>query len=134
MTDASLLGSSPWQLPRKSLGFPSGSIVKNPPAKQEMRVRSLGREDALGEGLPTHSRTLACRMPRTEEPGGLPVHRVTKSWTEQRLLSSLVGWGCRKGAAAGVAQLCWCPLVSAPGHAHPSLPVMLRRLPLLQLH
>ena len=83
VTDASLLGSSPWQLPRKSLGFPSGSIVKNPPAKQEMRVRSLGREDALGEGLPTHSRTLACRMPRTEEPGGLPVRRVTKSWTEQ---------------------------------------------------
>ena len=99
-----------------------------------MRVRSLGREDALGEGLPTHSRTLACRMPQTEEPGGLPVHRVTKSWTEQRLLSSVVGWGCRKGAAAGVAQLCWCPLVSALGHAHPSLPVMLRRLPLLQLH
>ena len=25
--------------------FPSGSVVKNPPAKQEMQVRSLSRED-----------------------------------------------------------------------------------------
>ena len=26
-------------------GFPGGSVVKNPPAWQETRVRSLGRED-----------------------------------------------------------------------------------------
>ena len=32
------------------LGFPSGSVVKNPPAKQEMWVQSLGDEDPLGEG------------------------------------------------------------------------------------
>ena len=36
-----------------------------------MRVRSLGREDALEEGMAAHSRFLAWRTPRTEEPGGL---------------------------------------------------------------
>ena len=48
--------------------------VMNPPAMQEMqetRVRSLGREDPLEEGLATHSSTLAWRIPWTEEPGGL---------------------------------------------------------------
>ena len=29
------------------LGFPGGSVVKSPPAKQEMWVRSLGQEDPL---------------------------------------------------------------------------------------
>ena len=27
--------------------FPGGSVVKNPPAKQEMLVQSLGQEDTL---------------------------------------------------------------------------------------
>ena len=30
-----------------SLGFPGGTVVKRPPAKQEMRVRFLGWEDPL---------------------------------------------------------------------------------------
>ena len=29
------------------LGFPGGSVVKNPPAKQKMQVWSLGQEDPL---------------------------------------------------------------------------------------
>ena len=39
------------------LGFPGGSLVKNPPAvqeMQEMRVQSLGWEDPLEEGMATH--------------------------------------------------------------------------------
>ena len=32
------------------LGFPSGSVVKNPPVKQETRVLSLVREDYPGGG------------------------------------------------------------------------------------
>jgi len=28
-------------------GFPSGSVVKNPPAKQEMQIQSLGGEEPL---------------------------------------------------------------------------------------
>ena len=38
--------------------FPSGSVVKSPPAMQEMqetRVRSLGPEDPLEKGMVTHS-------------------------------------------------------------------------------
>ena len=31
-------------------GFPHGSVVKNPPAKQETRVGLLGQEDSPGEG------------------------------------------------------------------------------------
>ena len=36
-----------------------------------MQVRSLGREDPLGEGMATHSSILAWRIPWTEEFGGL---------------------------------------------------------------
>ena len=36
-----------------------------------MWVPSLGQEDPLDEGVATHSRILACRIPWTEEPGGL---------------------------------------------------------------
>ena len=49
-------------------------MVENLPAKQETqetRVRSLGREDPLEEGMATHSSILAWEIPRTEEPGRL---------------------------------------------------------------
>ena len=59
-------------------GFPGISVVKNPPAKQEMPVRSLGQEDPLEKEKATHSSVLAWRIPWTEEPGGLQVHGVTK--------------------------------------------------------
>ena len=45
--------------------------VKNPPAMQETRVRSLAQEDALEEETATHSSMLAWIIPWTEEPGGL---------------------------------------------------------------
>ena len=38
---------------------------------QEMRARSLGREDPLEEGMATHPSILAWRIPWTGEPGGL---------------------------------------------------------------
>ena len=53
------------------MGFPGASVVKNLPAKQETQVPSLDWEDVLEEGLATHSRILAWRIPWTEEPGGL---------------------------------------------------------------
>ena len=34
-------------------------MLKNLPAKQEMRVQSLGEEDALGKEMTTHSSILA---------------------------------------------------------------------------
>ena len=46
-------------------------MVKNPPAKQETSVQSLGWENPLEEGIATHSSILAWRIPWTEDPGGL---------------------------------------------------------------
>ena len=43
-------------------------MVKNLPAMPETQVRSLGREDLPEKGMATHSRILAWRSPRTEEP------------------------------------------------------------------
>jgi len=48
-----------------------GSVVKNPPAVQEMQVRSLGWKDPLEEEMATHSSSLAWEIPWTEEPGRL---------------------------------------------------------------
>ena len=52
-----------------SWGFPGGSLVKNPPAKQETQIRSLGWEDLLEKEMATHSSILVWKIP--EEPGGL---------------------------------------------------------------
>ena len=46
-------------------------MVKNLPAVRETQVRSLVGEDALEKGRATHSSISACRIPQTEEPGGL---------------------------------------------------------------
>ena len=46
---------------------------------QEMWLQSLDQEDALEEGVATHSHILAWRVPWTEEPSGLQSigsHRV----------------------------------------------------------
>ena len=48
-------------------GFPGGSVVKNPPAKQEMWVWSLSREDPPEKEMATHSRILVSEIPWTEE-------------------------------------------------------------------
>ena len=46
-----------------ALGFPGGSVVKNPSAKQEMWVQSLGWEDPLEKEMATHSTILAWEIP-----------------------------------------------------------------------
>ena len=48
-----------------TLGFPGGSVGKNPPLMQD----SLGRSPE--EGMAAHPSLLAWRIPWTEEPGGL---------------------------------------------------------------
>ena len=40
-------------------------MVKNPPAKQEIWVQSLGLEDPSKKEMATHSSILACKIPRT---------------------------------------------------------------------
>ena len=61
-----------------TMGFPGGSVVKNPPAMQETRVQSLGWEDPLEKEMATHSSTLAWKIPWTEDPGGATVHWVAE--------------------------------------------------------
>ena len=45
--------------------------VENLPIMPEARVKSLGGEDPLEKGVAIHSSIVACRIPGTEEPGGL---------------------------------------------------------------
>ena len=51
------------------LGFPGGSVVKNPPAMEETQAQSLGQEDPLEKGMATHSSILPWRIPWTESDG-----------------------------------------------------------------
>ena len=44
-------------------------MVKNPPAKQEMWVPSLGGRDPQEKDMAAHSSILAWEIPWTEEPG-----------------------------------------------------------------
>ena len=46
-------------------------MVKRLPAMWETHVRPLGWEDPLEKEMVTHSRTLAWKIPWTEEPGRL---------------------------------------------------------------
>ena len=56
-------------------------MVKNPPAMWETWVQSLGWEDALEEGMGTHSSILAWRIPMDRGAWRATVHEVAKSWT-----------------------------------------------------
>ena len=51
----------------------------------ERQVQCLDREDSLEEGMATHSRIIAWRIPRTEEPGELEFMgflRVGHNWSD----------------------------------------------------
>ena len=61
------------------LGFPSGSVVKNPPAMQEMWVQFLNWEDLLEEGMALQYFCLENPMDRGA--WWAIVHRVVKSGT-----------------------------------------------------
>ena len=54
-------------------------MVKNPPAMQETWVRSLGWEDALEEGMATHSSILGLRISTYRGAWRATVYEVTKS-------------------------------------------------------
>jgi len=57
-------------------------MVKNLPAMRETRVRSLGWEDPLEEGMATHFSILAWRIPMDRGAWRATVHGVEKSWTQ----------------------------------------------------
>ena len=70
---------------KQSLNIISTSLVaqtvKRLPTMQETQVQSLGWEDPLEQEMATHSRTLAWKIPWTEEPGRLQSTGVAKSRT-----------------------------------------------------
>ena len=63
------------------LGFPGGSVVKNLPAMQETRVRSLGWEDYPGEGNGNPLQYSCLENPMDGGAWEATVHGVAKSWT-----------------------------------------------------
>ena len=77
----SLRGSDYFSLRFFCAGFPGGSVVKNPPAMQEMRVLFLGGEDPLEKEMATHSSILAWKNPMDRGAWKAAVHGVAKSWT-----------------------------------------------------
>ena len=64
------------------MGFPSGAVVKNPPAMQEMWVQSLDWDDPLEKEMATHSSILAWKIPWTKKPGRLQSMGSQKSQTQ----------------------------------------------------
>ena len=75
------LATANWNLvepTRCQVGFPDGSVVKNPPAIQEMWGQSLDQEDPLENEMTIHSSILAWEIPWTEKPGELQSMGVTK--------------------------------------------------------
>ena len=79
-------GSSPGE----GIGYPLqyswaslvGQRVKNLPATLETLVLSLGWEEALEEGMATHSSILAWRIPMDRGAWRATVHVIAKSQTQ----------------------------------------------------
>ena len=75
--------------PGEGIGYPLqyswaslvAQMVKNPPAMGETQVQFLGQEDPLEEGMATHSRILAWRIPMDRGAWQATVHGVAKSQT-----------------------------------------------------
>ena len=60
-------------------------MVKNLLVIQETWIQSLGWKDLLEKGISTHSSIFACRIPRTEEPGGVQSMGITIIyWMDQQ--------------------------------------------------
>ena len=85
-------GTDFYKLVYKNRASLVAQTVKHLPAMQETQFQSLGREDPLEKEMATHSSILACKIPWTEEPGGLyspwghkewdPTERLTHTHTQ----------------------------------------------------
>ena len=60
-------------------------MIKNPLAMQETSIQSVGWEDPLEEGMATHSRIRAWRIPWIKEPAGLQSVGHRESGMTERL-------------------------------------------------
>ena len=68
--------------PVQCVGFPGGTVVKNPPANAgDTRVPFRGWEDPLEEERATHFSILAWRIPMDRGAWWANVHRIAKSQT-----------------------------------------------------
>ena len=70
--------------------------IKNLPAVQETRVRSLAWEDPLDKGMATHHSIVAWRIPWIEEAGGLQsmgFQRVGHDWATNTFTCH-ISWIC----------------------------------------
>ena len=66
------------------MDFPGGSVVKNPPAMQEMQVWALGREDPLEKEMATTSVFLPAKFHEQRSLVGYsPWGRKESNMTEQ---------------------------------------------------
>ena len=63
------------------MGFPSGSVVKNPPANSGDAGSIPGSGRSFEKDMATHSSILAWETPWIEEPGELQAMESQKSWT-----------------------------------------------------
>ena len=64
------------------MGFPGGSVVKNPPASAGNVGSIPGSGRSPGEGTATHSSILAWELPWTEDPGRLQSMGSQKNQTQ----------------------------------------------------
>ena len=70
------------------MGFPGGTVVKNPPVNagdkrdEEMPIRPLGWEDPLEKGIATHCSTLCPENPMDRGAWQATIHGVTKGQSD----------------------------------------------------
>ena len=85
----------------KSMGFPGGSVVKNPPANAVDEDSIPGQEDPLEKEIATHFSILAWRIAWTEEQRAT-VHGVAKSRTQLSdfTFTFMQDWGHWLGAVS----------------------------------
>ena len=74
----------------EAIGFSGGTSGKKSAGqcRRQTRVQSVGWEDALEEGMATHSSVLAWRIPMDRGAWWATVHRVTKRQTRLKRLGT----------------------------------------------
>ena len=85
------------KIPGEGIGYPLqyswaslvAQTIKNPPAMWENWVQSLDWEDALEEGMATHSSILVWRIPTDRGDWWATVHGVTKRWSHKALYRTI---------------------------------------------
>ena len=70
---------------KASMGFPEGSVVKKPPAKQKTRVPSLGWKDPLEKPTQEISQSMWLQMSQTRLSNWTPtMRRAGRCWNKNK--------------------------------------------------